>query len=251
MRFLSFFVLRSVHNHPKYSVQICFRREKGRRALDTQRKHTPGGGGGGAASRRASRSISRRWIIQGVLIRSADRQTDSGSADRCSCDFFPAPSAPALLASGQIKIAEIGCQLRRRRFVDATAPGTRLSRAPCTAVGAALLHSCTAPSTSVHQVDRQRHTRSQALRSSLTATRNHIQLRRHKRCMPNAFWNQILQSEIPNVSPAFGHSFKALFDTTSIVRLSAESKVCLNCLNSAKIPQTCVPKRVEKMAISN
>lgn len=69
------------------------------------------------------------------------------------CDFFPALPQPRALAGSpflravQIKIAGIGCQLRRCRFVgDHTAPGARLVRhVRQSSTSVSLLHSCRGP----------------------------------------------------------------------------------------------------------
>lgn len=118
----------------------------------------------------------------------------------------------SLLASDQIKIAEIGCQLRR--FVgDRTAPGL----VSCAMYGnrrsLSLLHSCAARSAPIN-VDppgRQVETLRVRVRSSLTATRNHIQLRCHKcsrcymrpECTPGSLQkseSEVVRSRICGVS---------------------------------------------------
>jgi len=128
------------------SLRVALR-EKGRRALDTQRKHA------GRLSVVGPRVRSRWWIIQGVLIRSADRQTDSGSLDRRDAlRFFPGPSPSAALTGSSFLWA---ARLRSQGSavscddVDSSVIVRLLdsSCAPCTAVVASsLLHSCTVPS---------------------------------------------------------------------------------------------------------
>lgn len=95
-------------------------REKGGRALDAQRKHD------GRLSVTEPRALDPGDELFRVSWsgRSTDRRMPVRSiAAVCLRDFFPARRV-FLLASGQIKIARIDCQLRRSRFTgDCTALG--------------------------------------------------------------------------------------------------------------------------------
>lgn len=154
-------------------------REKGRRALDAQRKHA----GRLSVVGRPAFDLGDELFRVSWSGRSTDRRIPVRPID-VPCDFFPAllqPLSPFLRTARLRSQGRIGClsaATMSNVVGDRTAPGL----VSCTMYGSrpyprffihAGLHR--SRSTSIHQVDRQRH-----FESSLTATLNRIQLRCHK-----------------------------------------------------------------------